>query len=292
VSGPQPAPHPPRLARLLERLGAKGPVLWVPLLVLAAIVMVGGVLVTMDSAAPPVGTTTIPPQPETSVAADPPTSSTVPITASTAPGRPRTVTTLPSDISGGVARISGTVVGPAGPVPNALIRVERLLGANVAVLNVTATATGAYSLPSVRGGSYRIKAWRVPDLVMLQPEAFFLGADEQKPLDLRLTAVTDTNVQTVVEPSSIPKEDPFNIVVTVYAGAVTAEGNIQGTTRNGVAVQIALRTNLGLQGPDRGVTDTNGKFTFRVRCVAPGPAEADAVFPNLRLPLNLPNCPA
>ncbi|MGH9226856.1 MAG: carboxypeptidase-like regulatory domain-containing protein [Acidimicrobiales bacterium] len=202
------------------------------------------------------------------------------------------MTTLPADISGGAARISGAVVGPAGPVPNANIRVERLLGTQVSTLNVISTATGQYNLPSVRGGHYRVRAWRPPDLLMLQPEAFFLAADEQKALDLRLAAAGETNIQTAVEPSPIPKEEPFNIVVTVYSGSVTSEGALQGTTRNGLAVLLALRTNLGLQGPDRGTTDATGKVVFRVRCGGAGPAGADAVFGTLALPLRLPDCPA
>ena len=241
-----------------------------------------------ESTAP---TTTIPPEPEPTVVSQP--SSTVPITVSTAPGRPRMPTTMPVDISGGAARISGTVVGPNGPVPSANIRVERFLGTQVSTLNVTATAAGLFNLPSVRGGSYRMKAWRAPDLVMLQPEAFFLGADEQKTLDLRLTAVGPANVQTAVDPSPIPKEDPFNIVVTVYSGAVTPDGAFQGTTRNGIPVQIQLKSAVGLQGPDRAVTDAAGKATFRVKCVAPGQATADVVLDaNTRLPLTLPNCPS
>lgn len=218
-------------------------------------------------------------------------STTVPITVTTVPGRPRTVTTLPVDISGGQARISGTVVGPGGIVPNAVIRVERLLGAEVSTLTVTSTASGSFSLPSVRGGHYRMRAWRVPDLLMLQPEAFFLAAEEQKYLDLRLIGVGELNLRVATDPAVLPREAPFSIVITAYTGEVTPDGTLQGTSRNGLAVQFVVGQNLGLQGPDKGTTDAVGMATFRAKCTGAGPAAADVIAGAVRLALALPDCP-
>ena len=259
-------------------------------LVLAIVLGLGLAACGSDQGATP-ATTTLAPEPEPTVAVGP--SSTVPVTASTAPGRPRTVTTLPADISGGLARIAGTVVGPQGPVPGANIRVERLTGTEVSVLNITATSNGAYNIPSVRGGHYRLRAWRAPDLLMTQPEAFFLAADEQKSLELRLTNASDLNLQVVTDPPPpLPKEELFNIVVTVYAGKVSSEGLLEGTTRNGLALQFAVGQNLGLQGADRGTTDASGKATFRVKCIGAGPTGADVIVGTTRIPLTLPTCPS
>src|SRR5947209_8743754 len=141
----------------------------------------------------------------------------------TVPGRPRPTTTLPTDILGGQARISGTVSGPQGLVTTATVRVERLVGSQVATMDVVATA-GMFSLTNVNGGHYRVRAWNRPDLLQPEPETFFLAADENKTIDLKVVRVADLNLETTVDPDPPPASDPFTAVVFVYAGSVSDQG--------------------------------------------------------------------
>jgi hypothetical protein len=235
-------------------------------------------------AAPTTAPNTVPPVTEA------PTTTAAPVTTTTVPGPPRTSTTIPVDITPGQARISGTVVGPQGPVAGATVRVERLVGSEVAGVDVS-TDGGSFTLASVRGGRYRVRAWKKPDLVQPEPEAFFLAADEQKSLELRVTKVSDFNVQTTVEPDPPPSGDPFAITVFLYAGSVSDDGVLQASPRAGQEVQIVLGPGLGLASTDRAKTDGSGKASFAARCRTPGPQTGDLVVSAaVRTPLALPNC--
>jgi hypothetical protein len=229
--------------------------------------------------------TTVPTVPVTE-----PTTTVPAVTTTTKPGPPRSTTTVVVDVSPGNARISGTVLGPQGPVAGAVVRVERLVGDEVAAVDVNA-AGGAFTLPSVRGGRYRVRAWKTPDLYQPQPEAFFMAADEQKSLELRLTQVSAFNVQTTVEPDPLPAGEPFSITVFLYAGSVNSEGILQANPRAGQEVQISLGPGLGLTSPDRARTDGAGRVTFGAQCRTPGPQRAELlVSADVRLPLAIPDC--
>ena len=211
---------------------------------------------------------------------------------STPPGVPRTTTTISPEISPGSARISGTVVGPQGPVAGALVRVERIVGDQVAGVEVSA-ANGQFNLPSVRGGRYLVRAWKQPDFYQPVPEGFFLAADEQKSLELRVTKVGDVNVDTTVEPTPLPRDEPFTITIFLYAGSVNREGSLQATPRAGQDVQIALGPGLGLNGADRARTDSGGKASFSARCRTPGPQSGELrVSAEVRVPIAIPECRA
>jgi hypothetical protein len=228
------------------------------------------------------------PAPEITAETSPPTAGS---TTTTRPSPPRTTTTLPLDLAPGSARISGTVVGPQGPVAGATVRVERLLGTQVASTDVGA-GSGSFNLPGIRGGRYRVRAWKTPDLVQTEPEVFFLAADEVKTIELRVTPVSDISVQATVEPDALPRDEPFTINVFVYAGVVGDQGTVQAYARANVPVQIVLGPGLGLQSPDRATTDSGGNATFRAVCRQPGQQTADVIVgPSARLPLGLPACP-
>ncbi len=212
-------------------------------------------------------------------------------TTSTLPGRPRTTVAEPVEIGPGAASLAGSVVGPQGLVAGAKVVVERIVGEQSATVNLSA-ADGRFSLSGIRGGSYRIRAWRAPDLALVQPEVFFLGADENRTLELRLARLADTNVRVDVEPDKIPPSEPFTATVQVFTGTVADDGTITGVSRPGVSVQLLVGPGLSLQGPDRASTDAAGKATFRLRCTAPGAVSADAIVELARLPLALPACPA
>lgn len=218
------------------------------------------------------------------------TTAAPPSTATTMPGRPRQTTTIPTDLGPGTARIQGSVSGPQGPVAGATVRVERLVGDDVASIDVVA-ADGRFTVPSIRGGSYRVRAWRSPDLALTTPEVFFLAADETKTVDLRLTRVTDVSVRVDLDVDRLPPSDPFTVTVTVYSGTVSNQGTVQGVSRAGVPVQVAVGAGLSLQSADRATTDASGRAAFRMRCTAPGPVAADAVVDSSRISLGLPSCP-
>lgn len=220
--------------------------------------------------------------------------STLPTTTvppTTAAGRPRETTTIPVGIAGGQARISGVVQGPQGPVPGANVRVERIVGDETAATDLSTGPGGSFNLGDVRGGRYRVRAWKQPDLVQVEPQAFFLAADESKVIDLKLARTSDVAISTTVEPRPPPTSDPFSIQVFLFAGSVGAGGELRAIPRAGTPVQLVPGPGFAVVGTDRATTDAEGNVTFRARCTRPGPPGGDVIVSTIRLPLDLPGCP-
>lgn len=239
---------------------------------------------TSNSDEPPPSTTTT-----EVVDTAPPTTATA-TTVTTAPGRPRpTIAPEPADVTGGAARIGGVVVGPQGNVADARVRVERFVGEEVGTATVNAP-NGQFTLNLVRGGQYRVHAWKAPDLILLEPQTFFLAADEIKTLELRLTRVAEANVRASTTPERLPPEEPFAINVFLFAAAVSDQGVLQAIPRSNEQLQMVVRSSVGLSGSDRASTDGGGNATFRARCLAAGPASVDVLVSTLRFTIQLPDC--
>src|SRR5205814_1608336 len=84
-------------------------------------------------------------------------------------------------------RLSGTVVGPDGPVPLATVRVERLQDDAVVFKgDIFTDATGKWRTGRLVGGRWRARAWRAPDLADVNPTTVVLEAGQAKAV--RLTA--------------------------------------------------------------------------------------------------------
>ena len=228
--------------------------------------------------------TTVPPPVET-------TPATTAATTTTKPSPPRTTATLSVEIVPGTARISGTVLGPAGPVAGATVRVERFVGSEVATMDVNA-GDGTFSLLSIRGGRYRVRAWKQPDLVQTEPEAFFLAADEARTVELRVTRVAEVAAQAKADPERPRVGETFTMTVFLYAGVVTDQGIVQAYGRADVPVQIVVGPGLVLQSPDQAVTDGGGNASFAAACQSPGQHSAEIVVVGTpyRTPLTLPAC--
>ena len=235
--------------------------------------------------------------PGTSVATPPPTEPSTTTTASTTtlvtvPGKPRPVTTLSSALGPGTASLGGTVSGPEGPVAGATVRVERLVGDEVAATTVNSDASGQWTLSSVNGGRYRLRAWRPPDLAMLRPTLVFVEATENRAVALGMARYGEGNAVAEFAPGPPTADKPATLVVTVSNGGVDGEGVLHASPRPGVTVQLLVTAGLTLESPDTTVTDGSGNASFTVRCAPPGPPAATAVVEGARRPIEVPTCGA
>lgn len=240
----------------------------VPLLLMVAVLTVAVGCTGSDdpgSAAPvPVTleeTTTVPPSTTTS--------STVSSTTTTT-GPPRTTTTTIVAIGPGDATIGGTVTGPQGPVDGATVRVERLVGRAVATQDVTTSAGGLWQLASVLGGSYRVWAFKPPDLARSPVESFFLAANERRTIDFNLPAAGGEKITAVVSPGPPRVGQPATITITVGIGRVDDQGRPSITPRPGVPLSLVGGPGIVVEPPPMVVTDGNGSASWRFRCSVEG----------------------
>lgn len=213
-------------------------------------------------------------------AAAPPTtlraSTTVPTTTTsttagpTTTGVPLTTVTTLVTVGPGEASIGGTVSGPSGPVEGATVRVERRVGPSVASADVTSAAGGAWQMASVLGGSYRVWAFKSPDLAQSQVEAFFLAANERRTVDFKLNAVGGERITSMVRPDPPRVGQLATLVVTVATGRVDDQGRASIAPRSGLALTLVPEAGIVLQSAPQAVTDANGSATWGIRCAAQG----------------------
>jgi len=196
---------------------------------------------------------------------------------------------MAQDITPGEATLVGTVAGPEGPVTEATVRVERLAGDDVTGVDVRVVG-GGWQLPSIRGGRYRVRAWRSPDMAQLEPEVFFLGAAETKQVSLVVTRFGDVSVVPTSDPAPMPIGQPATLTTQVVAGTVDARGVVRANPKPGVPVQLMPATGLALDGPDKQTTDGEGNASWRVRCLGPGPPSVSLVVATVGYAVNVAAC--
>lgn len=215
--------------------------------------------------------------PDTTVVAE---TTTTPTTApATTTARPTTTSTTlkPTTTSStllamgpGDASIVGTVRGPSGGVDGAIVRVERLVGKAVVSTDATTSGGGSYSVATILGGSYRVRAFKPPDFASSPVEAFFLAANERKVLDLTMPAGGGERITATVNPNPPRVDQTATLTIQIGTGRVDDQGRLTLTPRPGVPLILTPAAGLALEGTPQATTDGNGSAAWRIRCLAEG----------------------
>ena len=233
-----------------------------PLLVSLLVVVTGAVACakTKEEALPPVPPTVS-------------TTSTTVIDYSTVPLAPvATKTTTTVNQGPGRARLSGTVVGPDGPVPLATVRVERLQDDAVVFRgDIFTDAEGKWRTGRLVGGRWRARAWRTPDLADVKPATVFLEATQSKSLQLNLDRFGAPAVTASIAPDPPVLNANANLVVAVSTASVDADGVVHSTPVPNFLVQL-FAPNYVISNLSPLPTDGNGRVAWVALCRVPGPS--------------------
>ncbi|MCU1451232.1 MAG: hypothetical protein JWP02_3402 [Acidimicrobiales bacterium] len=201
----------------------------------------------------------------------------------------RTTTTI--DNSPGQASLAGTVTAPEGAVPGAIVHVERLVGDAVLAIDVATNPDGTWKLENVKGGRYRLRAWRPPDLALTSPQVFFLNGTEKKTnLNLAVAHFTGTNVTGVIAPNPPRVGQPANLAVQVTAVVVDPAGIVRATPQANLQVDLQGGGSWQTQTGPTASTDSGGTAFFRLTCEASGSQPLSASVNGTGYPLSLPPC--
>jgi hypothetical protein len=192
----------------------------------------------------------------------------------------------------GDAGMGGTVMGPAGPVDGATVRVERIVGKTVVTADVTSTAGGAWQLGSILGGSYRVRAFKPPDLAQSAVEAFFLAANDRKTIDFKLAAAGGERIVASVAPSPPRVDQPATVTVQVGTGRVDDQGRPSITPRPGVVLALTPAAGIVLESAPQAVTDANGAAAWHIRCAVEGATGLTLTIGNAATQVKIPACAA
>ncbi len=180
----------------------------------------------------------------------------------------RTTTTIPS-IGPGGATLNGTVLGPQGPVAGATVEADRFVGSSEASKMVFTAADGTWTIPTILGGRYRVRAWQSPTLAMTTPQIFFLGGTQTMSIGLQVQAFTGQAVSSAANPVSTSVGNNIGVVVAVTNQSVNSNGIVSYRSASGVQVGLSGGTNVGISA-NSAVTDSNGDASFTLTCVSAG----------------------
>ncbi|MGI8809666.1 MAG: hypothetical protein ACR2KK_17870 [Acidimicrobiales bacterium] len=203
-----------------------------------------------------------------------------------------TTTSTVLTVGPGGASIGGTISGPAGPVDGATVKVERLVGKNVATAEVTSTAGGSWQLSSILGGSYRVRALKAPDFGQSPVESFFLGATDKKTLDLVLPAAAGERIVVTVSPNPPRVDQASAVSIQVGIGRADDQGRLSITPRAGVPLTLTAGPGFVLESSPQVITDANGTGVWNVRCSAEGASTVTLTVGTGATPVKLPACVA
>jgi hypothetical protein len=191
----------------------------------------------------------------------------------------------------GTATLSGTVVGPNGPVPAAVVRAERLVGSSFGRIDTAVQPDGTWTIPGVKGGLYRVRAWRAPDLALTTPQVFFVASTDNKSLTLQLTQYAGTHVTAAVAPNPPVLNQPLNLAVQLTTEAVDNQGVVRSQGMPAAAIQLSADYNWSVNSSNPTLTDSNGEATWSLVCNGfSGTAMTVTVNNANSYPLNLPAC--
>ena len=166
----------------------------------------------------------------------------------------------------GGATVSGVVLGNDGVVAGAVVNVERIVDGVSASTRVNTADDGTWSLPSVLGGQYRIRAWRAPDLAQTTATGIFIGATETKSVELHVHDVSGVNVASALAPDPPDINHPSNLVLLVTHKTVADDGVVRATPVDATSVGLIGSSGWRVNSPNPVVTDTDGKAQFTVQC--------------------------
>jgi len=206
-----------------------------------------------------------------------------------APVPGQTTTTIA--MAPGGATLEGTVVGPDGAAGGAVVRVERLVGDGAARTDVPTAPDGTWRLPGIKGGRYRVRAFRVPDLAQARSEVFLLGGEDTRRLDLRVDAYTGLTITKAIAPNPPPVGMPSNLVVRAVRRTVDNDGVARTQPVVGVSVELFGQGSWSLSTPNPTTTDGSGNARFGLTCRQEGSNPLSVLVDGTdTVDLELPSC--
>lgn len=204
---------------------------------------------------------------------------------------PGATTTVPPRIGPGAASLNGTVLGPSGPVAGATVEADRLVGDQVASTQTTTAADGSWTINSILGGRYRVRAWQQPSLALTTPQIFFLAGTDSHSMTIQLTAFAGPDVAAAIAPSPPSVDQPANLVVQVTSPTVGPDGVVRGLPQVGASVTLTDGALWQVYNANPLTTGPDGTVLFQVGCQADGDIPLSvSVAGGSPVALQLPDC--
>ena len=194
-------------------------------------------------------------------------------------------------IDGGDAKLHGRVVAPEDKVEGTIVRLERFVGEDFGVLDIPVKKDGTWEAKDIRGGRYRVRAFKRPHLATTEPQAIFVAADHgEGNVDLTMERHEGWLLQGAVDVPEAHVGEKLTLRTLLLIEDVGDDGIVRGKGIPAAEVQMTLLGGVAVVGPVLAVTDENGFAAFTVICTAEGVNAIDLTSSFLTTRVELPNC--
>lgn len=204
--------------------------------------------------------------------------------------RARGATTTSVPLGPGTTTITGIVDGPDGPVPDAIVVLERLVGDGVVRTVVPTGPDGNWNLANVLGGRWRIRAFKPPSLAQAGTTVQFLSGRTPPKVVLRVDRHEGVVIDRALAPNPPVVGSATSLTIQVGLTAVDENGAVQTKPQVGEFVQLVGAQSSWSSDAATGVTDGSGRVTFRLVCRQPGKQALSAAVAGVVRELDLPAC--
>ena len=207
------------------------------------------------------------------------------------PGVGGTTTTEAPRVGPGPATIVGRVDGPDGPVPGAIVELDRWTGDRYASMQVPTAADGTWNAQKVLGGRYRVRAWLAPSLSMAKAQTVFVDESRPAAVNLRVDRFGGLTVDAAIAPNPPVVGQPTSLAVRVLQRQVDAKGVVSDVPVSTIPVTLTGSGSWTSTSGNPTYTGTDGVARFVVECLKAGDNPLSAQLPDgTSQPLNLPPC--
>ena len=190
----------------------------------------------------------------------------------------------------GRATLSGVVVSEEGAVGTATVIVERIVNGAVAKTTVFSAEDGTWTMPSVFGGRYRVRAFRQPNLAQTTPSAVFLGESETKQVELRVKTIDGLNVSVSFAPDPPQITRDTQLAVRVTQKTVDVDGVVRSQPLTNERVDLIGSSSWRVESSNPAFTDSEGKATWLLRCRQTGRNPLAVTVFTQSIPLTVNDC--
>ncbi len=194
-------------------------------------------------------------------------------------------------VRGGGARLSGTVIGPDGPVGGATVRLERFVGDAFGREDIATNGEGRWAIDGLIGGRYRVRAWARPDLTTVEAQtAFVANENGQATLDIPMERHEGEQIQGALDVAEPEVGQIVTFRALVSRIEVDDQGIVRGLGIEGREVLLGVLGGMRLVGEKKPLTDADGFATFSVVCLETGVHRVVLRSGDLSADVELPDC--
>ena len=194
-------------------------------------------------------------------------------------------------VQGGTGSVAGTVTFEGEPVPGAEVQVERIVGDLSSSITTTANAAGDFTVGTLLGGRYRIRAYLPPSLSMRNAEVLFLPDNGQaKDLQLSLSNESSSKFTGRFVGDVARVGVNYTVAVEFRSAQVNDEGIIEDGPVPNELVAITVRKPLTVNGSILQTSDATGIARFTVRCSKEGNGRITITSRNTDQNVTVPPC--